>query len=99
MRTHERELFHLIRSIRPDVVVLSETRADVRPSLEHVWQGAKIEQALPLGSPARAGTAVIVIPGHDMRTLGSCKRTGERGKGLTKLARIQINEDTKMTGM
>lgn len=63
IRTHEKELYHLKEVIRPDVVVLTETRADAYHTMRHIWPGSKVFQVLPQGRPARVGTAVIFKPG------------------------------------
>lgn len=92
-------MFHLIKHTRPDVVILTETRADVRESISKIWPGAKTEQALPVGTPARAGVALITKPGREVRPRGSWSITGENDNGLTQGVRCSISGDVSIAGV
>lgn len=47
IRLQERELWHIIVKLRPEIVVLSETRADAKIAFKAIWMGAKVSQVIP----------------------------------------------------
>lgn len=65
VRMHKRELSPMLSTVRPNVVVLYETRADVRQTFARIWPRAKAGQVLPRtrgGKPAIPGVAVVTEP-------------------------------------
>lgn len=68
VRTHEKELYFILKSQKPDVIILNKTRADVIIAINNIWPGSRVEKTLPIrksGSATRAGTAVIVQAGTE----------------------------------
>lgn len=46
--THEKELFRMLRNLKPDLAILTETRADARQTLRRIWPRSKTEQMHPI---------------------------------------------------
>lgn len=71
VRTDKLELCHFITTYKPVLVILCETRGDIRPTISSIFPGAKVNQIEPVTqrhSPARAGLAVITKSGGDLAT-------------------------------
>lgn len=60
VQTDEMEIYHLTKETKPDMIILTETRADINRTFNIIWPWAKKFHVLPLGWPVRAGTAITV---------------------------------------
>lgn len=102
VRTHEEELYQLLKETRPDVMVLCEKRADVQPNFAIIWPGAVVEQVLPLKSksaPTRGGVAVVVKPGRATSLLKRMEVNSNAGEGLIQAVKINVRDDVCLVGI
>lgn len=102
VRTHEKELYHLILKTKPDMIVLNETRAPVDSTFAKISPGAIIEQIPPVtgcGAPNRAGTAVIAKPGSVVCLEKRLSVMSPNKRELVQAIRVGIGPGQSLVGM
>lgn len=102
VRTHDKELFHLLSTHRLDIAVLCETRADTRPKVAKIWPGTRVEQILPTVqrcSPASAGTAMIIKQVGEALLLKIIAIFEEDNNGLTQAIKVKVDQNIGMVGI
>lgn len=102
VRTHEVELFNLLASLKPDIVKLCETRADMRPTFRRIWPGEEIEQILAVAknsSLTRAGTAVIVEPMGEASLEKRKPIQSNSNNEMIQTVKVRLEKDTSTADM
>lgn len=102
VKTHGKELYHMISKLRTDVAVLCKTRADVRQTFSRMWPRAKVEQVRPKtreGEPEKAGVAVVTEPVGEVQLLKLLKIAEDGKIELIKAVKMTLNGNTCIVGM
>lgn len=93
---------HAIHKLKPDMLVLNETRTNARKSNQCIWPAARVEQAFPQTKtrpPSNVGVKVAIKSGLESMLVSRMELEGERGKALIQTVVVKINETTNLAGI
>lgn len=102
VRTHEIELFNLLRKQKPNVLVICETKADTRKTFSSILSGDKMEQIITItkcNSPFREGKTVVMNPGGKKTLQKITCMLSENRNDQVKQIEVRMDQNTSVAGI